>query len=325
MASIISLCSSSFERCTPALRGVVWMVAAAVSFSVMMLTVRFASAELHSFQIVFLRNTFGLCLMLPFALRCGLALFRTKRLGLYAVRGSLDCVSMFCWFAAIALLPLGQMVSLTFAGPLFATIGAALILGENVRSARWIAVALGFIGVIIVARPGAETLSPYLALPLLSAAFGAGATLAVKRLSRTEPSDRIVCFMMLILAPLSLPPALMVWETPTMAALALVLATAATGNIGHLCVAKAFRLADASALLPITYTKLPITAFFGYWFFLEIPDAYTWIGAAVIIGATLYVAHSEATTAKQEEDAATDVAAANPPTARGPAIAAQRS
>lgn len=301
------------------------MLGAAMSFSVMMIAVRFASAELHSMQIVFFRNAFGLLLMLPFAFRCGLALFRTKRLGLYAVRGGLDCVSMFCWFAAIALLPLGQMVSLTFAGPLFATIGAALILGEKVRSARWIAVALGFVGVIIVARPGSEAISPYLALPLLSAAFGAGATLAVKRLSRTEPSDRIVCFMTLILAPLSLPPALFVWQTPSLVALGLVLATAATGNIGHLCIAKAFRLADASALLPITYTKLPITALFGYWFFLEIPDAYTWLGAAVIIAATIYAAHSEASGSKEDEKAATVVAAADPPGARAAAAAPQRS
>jgi drug/metabolite transporter (DMT)-like permease len=290
----------------------------------MMVAVRFASAELHTFQIVGMRNVFGLLIMAPWVLRCGLAMLRTKKLGLYALRGGLDCVSMFCWFSAIALLPLGEMVSLTFAGPLFATVGAALILGERVRSARWIAVTLGFLGVLIIVRPGTEAMSPYVALPLLSAAFGAGATLTVKRLSRTEPADRIVCLMVLFMAPISLPPALFVWETPSLTALGFVLLTALMGNIGHLCTARAFRLADASALLPVSYIKLPIMAFIGYWLFREIPDGYTWLGAAVIIGSTLYVVHSEASAAKRDEEAR---AGLQPAIDAGlePAAAAQRS
>jgi S-adenosylmethionine uptake transporter len=176
--------------------------------------VRLASDQVHVFEVVFFRNFFNLVFMLPWLARIGFVALRTKRLGLHALRSSFSLVSMFLQFSALALMPLADATAISFAAPLFAVIGAALVVGETVRLRRWMAILVGFVGVGIILRPGMGSVDAA-ALMMLAGSIVVGASFTcVKLLSRTESPNAMVLFMGLFLAPASLVPALFVWEWP---------------------------------------------------------------------------------------------------------------
>ena len=297
-------------------RGAVLMSLAAVAFAAMIVLIRIGTETLHPFVVAFFRNLFALVMLVPWFLSTGGRGLRTARLGLYALRGVSGLIAMLCWFSALAVMPLAEAVSLSFTTPLFATVGAALVLRETVRARRWTATVVGFLGVLIILRPGLQAVTwPALAV-LLSALCIAISVLIVKTLSRTEQSPAIITYMVLFLTPLSLPPALFFWQWPDPAELAVLLGIAAFGTLGHLCFTHALKLSDASAVIPFDYLRLPLVAWIGYAFFGETMDPVAWAGAAVIIAATVYIANREARLARLEGPATT-AATAGP--AREPA------
>jgi drug/metabolite transporter (DMT)-like permease len=190
-------------------------------------------------------------------------------------------------------MPLAELTALAFTKPLFATAGAALILGEVVRLRRWTAVLVGFAGVLIVVRPGAEAVSPYAGLMLLSALFAAAVTLIVKRLTATESPSTIVLYQSLFMTALSVPLALAYWRTPTLVELPLLLLVGLLGTVSWLCMARAFALADTSIVVPFEFARLPLVAVVAYVLFAEVPTIWTWLGGAVIFGSTAYITHRE--------------------------------
>lgn len=278
---------------------VLLMLASAVLFAFMAITIRFASAQLHPFEIAFFRNFFGLFFALPLVWRGGLAMLRTDKLPYYFVRCVLGMVSMLAGFWAIVNLPLAQAVSLSYSTPLFVTIGAVLVLGEVVRARRWTAVIVGFVGVLVIVRPGAESFSPALLVPLLAAATSASVAIGIKFLSRTESPNAIVLWTSLIWTPMSLLPALPYWEWPTPESWAWVAMAGFFGTAAHLCWTRAFKLGEASALTPISFVQLPIVAVLAWLLFDEAVTRYTVIGAAIIFGANAYIAHREARLARR--------------------------
>ncbi|MDX2298115.1 MAG: DMT family transporter, partial [Xanthomonadaceae bacterium] len=144
------------------------MVISSILFGTMAVVIRLASTQLHPFQIAFFRNLFGLLFALPLLYRHGVGLLRTSKLPLYFLRCSIGIVSMLAGFWAIVNLPLAQAISLSYSTPLFVTIGAVLVLGEVVRARRWTAVIVGFIGVLIILRPGAESFTSGALIALLA-------------------------------------------------------------------------------------------------------------------------------------------------------------
>jgi drug/metabolite transporter (DMT)-like permease len=201
-------------RLSQPLQAVFWMLNSGFFFSCLNAEIRYLSDFLHPFEIAFFRSLFGLSFMLPWLIRTGMDGLRTSRLKLYTFRTTLGLISMLCWFTALSLLPLGQAVALSFTAPLFATVGAALFLHETVRGRRWTATIIGFVGVLIIARPEAVGLSLGVVLAIGSSVLNAAVTLIVKRLSRTESSSAIVTYMVLLMTPMSLVPALFVWQWP---------------------------------------------------------------------------------------------------------------
>ena len=191
------------------------MTGAAFCFALMNLVVRLASEELETMQIAFFRASFALIFMLPWAIHRGAASLRTAHLKIHIGRSIVSVFSMYCWFTAVIVLPLADAVALNFTAPLFVTIGAALILRELVGPRRWAATAVGFLGTIVVLRPGFAEVSAYSALPILAAVCIATNTLLVKRLSRHDAPGTIVLYMNLLLTPLCLVPALFVWVWPS--------------------------------------------------------------------------------------------------------------
>jgi drug/metabolite transporter (DMT)-like permease len=311
-----------------------WMVGASLFFAGLSGVIRHLGQQMHPFEVAFFRNLFGLVVMLPWLWRIGFGVLKTKRLNLYISRSALSLFSMLCWFTALPMLPFEQAVALSFTAPLFATVCAALVLRETVRGRRWTATILGFVGVLIIVRPGLGDVAPSDAveeifaigalLAILSAMTSAVLTIIVKNLARTEPSDAIVTYMVLLLTPMSLVPAVFVWQWPTGEQWPWLIAMGALGSFGHMCYMRAFAIADASAVMPYDYTRLIFAAVIGYLAFAEVPDLWTWIGAAVIASSAIYIAHRESV---RRQSTATRAAAAVGSTAVNPAdpAAAERS
>ncbi len=286
-------------RAIPApIQGALYMTAAAFCFSVMNVFVRLATEEMAALEVTFFRNFFALLFMLPWLIRAGFGALRTTRIKLHLLRSFFALLTMITWFSALAILPLSEAVALNFTVPLFATAGAALILGEVVRARRWTATAVGFLGTLIILRPGFTEVTPAMALPVLAALSMACATLTVKSLSRTESAATVVIYMTLILTPLSLIPALFVWQWPSWEILGYLVGLGGSGALAHLLLTLAYGKADASAVLPFDYARLPFIAVIAYFLFGEIPDLWTWLGAAVIAASAIYITHREARVAK---------------------------
>ena len=275
-------------------RAVVLMVASAILFGIMAITIRYASKQLHAFEIAFFRNLFGFVFALPILFRHGMSILKTEKLPLYFLRCVIGIVSMLAGFWAIVHLPLAQAVALSYSTPLFVTIGAVLVLGEVVRGRRWTAVLLGFVGVLVIVRPWGQAFTAGTLVALLAAAMSASVAISIKFLSRTEKPDAIVLYTTMIWVPLSLAPALMYWEWPTLESWGWVTLAGFFGTTAHMCWTRALKLGDASMLTPIHFLQLPVVAVLAYLLFGEAMDRYTLIGALIIFGSNIYIARREA-------------------------------
>lgn len=268
------------------------MLIAAICFAGMNACVRWLGGELHSFEVVFFRNFFALAWLLPWALRHRQLLMAIQHRRVYLLRSSIGLCAMYLFFYSLTVLPLADTVAITFTMPLFATAGAALFLGERVRLRRWGATALGFVGVLIILQPGAN-FNTLTILPLIAALFMAIASLMVKWLSRSEDPMAMVFLMTCITSPLSLVPALFVWQWPSLTAWLLLITLGGLGVLAHWAFTTAYKMADVSLVLPFDYLRLPFTALVAYMLFAEVPTASLWFGASIIVAATLYIAHRE--------------------------------
>ena len=275
------------------------MLGSTVFFGLMTVAIRLASETLHTFEIAFFRNFFGVVAALPLLLRHGPGLLKTTQLPRYFVRCVIGVLSMFCGFWAIGHLPLAQAVSLSYSTPLFVTIAAVWLLQEHVGPRRWAAVVVGFIGVLVIVRPGSADFSIGTLIALSAAVLSGLVSIQIKQLSYTEPADRIVLWTTLLWVPMSLGPALFVWEWPQGITWLWVAAAGLLGTGGHMLWTRALKLDDLSALTPISFMQLPVVAVFGYFLFGEHLDRWTVLGASIIFGANAYIAHREAQLARR--------------------------
>ncbi len=284
---------------TQHLRAALLMLGSTMLFGLMTVAIRLASETLHTFEIAFFRNFFGLVAALPLLLRHGPDLLKTTQWPRYVFRCAIGVVSMLCGFWAIGHLPLAQAVALSYSTPIFVTIAAVVFLHEQVRGRRWAAVALGFVGVMIIVRPGTAGFSAGTLVALAAAVLSGIVSIQIKQLSKVEPADRIVLLTTLLWVPMSLLPALTVWEWPRGIAWVWVIAAGFLGTGGHMLWTRALKLGDVSALTPISFMQLPIVAVAGWLLFQERLDRWTAIGAGVIFAANAYIAHREARLARR--------------------------
>jgi drug/metabolite transporter (DMT)-like permease len=285
-------------RLAPITRAALWILLSGICSVMMNVLIRVAAQTMHPFEVAFFRCLFGLVLLLPWIVRSGPTLWRSRNSGFYLLRGGVGLISMVTWFYGITVVPLATATAVNFTAPLFATLAAALVLHEDVRFRRWSAVALGFLGVLVIMRPGGQRLDANLLILLLSAATAAMNNITVKFLARSEPPSRIVAMFMIYLTPLSLIPALFVWQWPDPSTFGALVGLGCLGTIAHLSVARALATADASACAPFEFARLPFAALIGFLWFGEVTDVWTWLGAAIIAGSSVYVAYREARLAK---------------------------
>ena len=281
------------------MRAAAYMLASTLCFGAMAVVIRIASAELHTFEIAFFRNFFGLLAVLPLLAGANRAALRTRQLPRYFVRCAIGICSMLAGFWAIGHLPLAQAISLSYSTPLFVTIAAVLFLGEQVRARRWAAVALGFVGVLVIVRPGSADFTAGTLIALLAAVLSGVVAIQIKQLSRVDSANTIVLYTYLFWVPMSLLPALFVWQWPQGAMWVWVIAAGVLGTGGQLLWTHALKLGEVSALTPISFMQLPLVALAGWLWFDESIDRWTVIGAAIILASNAYIAHREAVLARR--------------------------
>lgn len=291
------------------MRGGAFMIVSALNFALMAGVIRHLADRLHPFEIAFFRNLFSLLFMAPWVLRTGLSGLRTSSIRKYGLRGLTAIVAMLCWFYGLAMMPLAEATALSFTAPIFASIGAILFLGERMGFRRWSAIVVGFAGAMIVLRPGLTAVSLPALVVLGGSAAVAGSIIMVKILSRTEPTSLIVAYMGIYLVPMSLVPAMLVWTTPSGAEWLWLIVIGGVATIAQLATTSAYAAADATVILPFDYTRLLFAALIGFFAFGEVPDAWTWLGAAVIAASAVYIAHREAVRSRAPTAAEATVAA----------------
>jgi len=274
-------------------------LASCVLFSSMGASIKLLGTSLPSHEAAFFRSLFGMLVILPFVLRLGAAGFATNRLPLHASRGVTGGIAMLCGFYSVTHLPLATSAALSFTKPLFLIPLAALFLAEPVRLRRTLATAAGFLGVLVILRPGQVPFDPTLLVALAGAMTLAVVNVQVKMLAATENPATLILYANLFATLTTCVPAMLVWRAPTLDELGLLVAIGALAAGGQSLWIRAMALVDATAITPYDYGRMVLSTGFGYWLFGELPDGWTMIGAAIIIGSTLYIAHREAQLGKK--------------------------
>ncbi|MBC25664.1 MAG: RNA polymerase subunit sigma-54 [Rhodospirillaceae bacterium] len=266
------------------------MLVSTISFAIMNASIRDITQELEPLVVVFFRNAFGLLALSPFLLRNGLKTFRTARLGLHGIRAGLNVMAMAFFYVGLSLTPLAEATALAFTAPLFAVMLAVLCLKERVSFTKLLAMGIGFVGALIILRPGFGFTDVGSLWIIISAFIWSGTLIIIKLLARTESSMTITAYMALFLAIMSLPTALIFWQTPSISQFIYLFVIATSGTLGQYTLTEALGRADAQTVMPLDFMRLIWTAFLGYVMFNEVPDAYVWFGATMIFASATYVA-----------------------------------
>jgi drug/metabolite transporter (DMT)-like permease len=275
-------------------RGMAWMLLTGVLFVGVTGIVRHLGSDMNPMQAAFIRYAMGIVLIVPVLLRLRAARIRPTRLGLHVVRGVVHGVAVMLWFYAMAHIPIAQVTAIGFMAPIFTTLGAAVFLGERLHARRIAAVVMGFLGMLVLLRPGLVevelgALAQLTAAPLFACSF-----LIAKKLTETETSSAIVAYMAVFVTLTLAPPALLVWRTPTAQELGWLFVTAVLATGGHYTLTRAMQSAELSVLQPFSFLQLVWASLLGLYVFGEVPDIWTWIGGAIIVASVSYIAHREA-------------------------------
>ena len=280
-------------------RGCVWMALCGLGFSVMAAFVKLAGqAGINTFEITFFRCLFGFVMLLPFVMKAGPSALHTQHIKAHFLRSILGIVAMACAYLGIAKLELATYTALSFTKPLFAILLAVFLLKEDVRWRRWAATVVGFVGVLVMMRPGSGTFNPWALLALGDAMSIALLITILKRLPVTETPLIMLFYYGVIATTLVAPPALYYWQWPQPVEWLYLVVIGATGALSQYWWILAFKAGDASVVAPFDYLRLLFAGAVGFAVFTELPDRWTLTGAGLIIASTVYIVHREARTGR---------------------------
>jgi drug/metabolite transporter (DMT)-like permease len=248
---------------------------------------------MHPIQAAFIRYAFGIVLVVPVILRVGLYGLLSTRIHLHASRGLVHGIGVMLWFYAMSRLPIAEVTALGFTTPIFTTAGAMLILGERVKNYRVAGILVGFIGALIVLRPGLRIIDFGAVAMLIAAPLFACSLLMAKVATKTESSSVIVALLSIFCTLTLLPLALVYWRTPTTEEWSLLFLTAIFATLGHYCLTRAFQSAELSALQPFSFLQLVWATLLGLVVFSEQPDLWLWLGAGVIVFSATWIGRQE--------------------------------
>lgn len=295
---------SSWTRLPAVTRGCALMLLSTLMFAAMHAAIRHTTQFVPAVEVAFFRNVFGLLVIAPLIVRYGPGIFRTQKISLHMLRAVLNVLSMLAFFVGLSMTPIARATALSFTAPLFTALLGVLLLGEVFRWRRWTAMLVGFAGALIILRPGIQALDTGALLIIISSLMWSLAVVDIKILARTESSLTITAWVTVLMIPLTLGPALMVWQTPPLAMWGWLVFIGVVGTAGQIVVTEALKLADTTALMPFDFMKLIWAAALGALLFGEIPDFYTWVGAAVVFGSSLYIAWRESAVRREKKQRA---------------------
>ncbi|GLO70559.1 DMT transporter permease [Phaeobacter inhibens] len=263
----------------------IWMIGAIVSFSAMAIAGREAGLSLDTFEIMTYRSAVGLVIVVAVLTATGSwRQVRRDRLGLHLIRNAAHFTGQNLWFFAVTLIPLAQVFALEFTSPLWVLMLSPLLLGEALTKPRVLAAALGFIGILIVARPSPESLNFGVIAAASSAVFFALTIMFTKRLTRHEPISSILLWLTLMQLGMGL--AISGWDgviaIPNAATALWLLVIGCAGLTAHFCMTKALAIAPATVVVPIDFARLPTIAVAGMLIYGEALNLWILLGAAVI-------------------------------------------
>jgi drug/metabolite transporter (DMT)-like permease len=272
------------------------MIGALLSFSTMAVSIRELSRVLGIVEILAMRSAIGLVVLTAMALaRPELRQsIRTRHIRLHLLRNGVHFASQVAWATSLTLLPLATVFSLEFTMPAWTALMAAMFLHERLTQSRIGSVILGFVGVLVIIRPGLQTFQPA-ALLTLSAAFGYGvALIATKRLTATDSAFTIVFWMNVMQLPMNLAGShLGSFSNLGTAQIVPIIGLGVAGLTSHYCLSNAFRAGDATVVVPIDFLRIPLIALVGWWLYAEALDVHVFAGAALIVSGILWNLRAE--------------------------------
>jgi len=274
------------------------MVAGGLLFVAVTVLVRHLGSDMPAVEAAFIRYLVGVGLLLPAIWRMRGRLLRNASLGLYIYRGAVHGVAVMLWFFAMARIPLAEVTAIGFSTPVFTALGAILIFREQVRARRVIAIAAGFIGTLIILRPGFHSIEAGSLAQLVAALFFAASFLLAKRMTQSESSGDILIMLSIFCTLALMPGAIYYWREPTLSEIGWLALVAVFATAGHYAITRAIAAAPLTVTQPLSFLQLIWAIVFGYWLFDEVPDTWVIVGGLVIVAAVSYLAHREARAAR---------------------------
>mgnify|MGYP001211150587 FL=1 len=275
--------------------GIIFMILSVISFSVMDIVVKLMSSHYPTGQLIFFRGFFGLIPILFIIPKERFGnLLKTEKIKLHLVRAFGGAFAMTFLYLGLKFLPIADAITISFAAPIFATIFSIIFLNEKVRLIRWLAIFFGLTGVIIVLKPGTELFTYYSFFPILFCIGFATISIAIKKLSKTEPDYLIALYFTLVLILFGLISISMGWKKIDISDIHYLIIIGLSGSIGNIFLTKSIREADISLVTPIKYLSLVFAIIAGWLIFNEIPSILTISGAMLIILSTFVIFKREA-------------------------------
>ena len=256
--------------------------------------VKLLSDDLHPIIICFYRCLMGLIIITPFVARNNFKALQTDNMRLQIFRALINIISMICWFSAIRMMHFEKATALGFTTPLFTTVLAVLILGEVIRFHRTAALLLGFVGILIIIRPGYMPFEFGTILMLIASFSFSFVLIFVKKLSATDSSLTIIFYHLLYMTPAFFILSFFYWESINLSQLIVFILMGASGLLSHWCLAQAFKMSDTTFVMPLQFTKLIWASLIGLFIFSEQPDIWTWVGGVIIFFSVVYITYREA-------------------------------
>ncbi len=282
--------SLAYRRLSPNLRGALWMLLSAVTFTAMTTLIKFLGKDYPAPLQAFYRQAAGLVILLPWILKNPVRAFATTRPGIMIFRAGAGAIAMTLQFYAFQKMPLADANALSFTRALWLVPLAAFMLRETIGPHRIAAAIIGFAGVLVMVHPGA---AGGLGLPqlcmLASSLLFAFTVVGMKALTRDHPPSTLLYWSAALGVVFTLPLGLMAWRWPTLGDLGLLCLMGVIATVNQACYIKGMQAGDAAAMAPIDYTRLVFSAVVGFFLFSEVPGALTFVGAAIVIASTLYI------------------------------------
>lgn len=279
------------------LRAVIFMVIGGVSIALMQAAVKLISFELHPFIITLYRAGLVFVVLLPILFWRGRAVFNTSSIRLQVVRGGIGGLGMLCVFTGLSMISLAEVTVLLFTVPIFATLLSIVFLSEKVGVRRWTAIFVGFLGILIIARPQGSVSTGHLFI-LCAALSWSTSILIAKKLTEKDSVISITFWQAMGCVPLAFIASLFVWELPSFVQLGALLGIAALGTVGHAMLYAALKVGQVSAILPLDYIRIIWSAGLGFILFGQLPTLHLYVGSLLIIAATAFLSYREVTAGK---------------------------